>query len=128
MLHCTPSIRDTTIRYTMYNVYKIPGLIRGLSTRYLSNYQLQCLKIPPKYTVKGNVHCRISQIFIVYVPSGVVANLELGERSGVRGRIPQRGPWAEPWSGVRRRSPLKLKAFFWISQGRGHFSPHLKIS
>jgi len=36
---------------------------------------------------------------------GVVANLELGERSGVLGRSPQRGPRAEPLVGGQGRSP-----------------------
>jgi len=35
----------------------------------------------------------------VVLNSGVVANLELGERSGVWGRSPQRGPGAEPLVG-----------------------------
>jgi len=62
--------------------------------------------------------------------SGVVANLELGERSGVWGRSSQRRPGQSPWRGVTGRSPPEAESFFrfWISQGKGHFTPDSKIS
>jgi len=60
-------------------------------------------------------------------PSGVVANLELGERSEVWEQSPQWDTGAEPL--IRGRSSWSWKLlFFWISWERDHFSPHLKIS
>jgi len=53
----------------------------------------------------------------LFVRSGVVANLELG---GTLGGLLW-GLEAEPLVGV---SPIEAESFF----GRGHFSPHLKIS
>jgi len=44
------------------------------------------------------------------IVSGVVANLELGERLGVWEQSPQRGPGLVGGSGGE--APLKLKAFF----------------
>jgi len=44
-----------------------------------------------------------------------VATLELGERSGVWGQSPQRGPEAEPLvGGSGGEAPLKLKAFLFL--------------
>jgi len=45
--------------------------------------------------------------------SGVVANLEPGERSGVWGQSPQRDPGAEPLvRGSGGQSPLEAESFF----------------
>ena len=50
--------------------------------------------------------------------SGVVANLELGERSGVWGRSPQRGPGAEPLVG-------EAESFFVFGYPKGGAIFHL---
>ena len=47
--------------------------------------------------------------------SGVVANLELGERSGVWGRAPSGVQGQSPWSGGQEgEAPLKLRAFLFL--------------
>jgi len=46
------------------------------------------------------------------VHSGVVANLELGERSGSGGRAPSGVQGQSPWSGGRGRSPPEAESFF----------------
>ena len=59
-------------------------------------------------------------------PSGVVANLELGERSGSGGRAPSGGPGAEPLvGGSGGRSPPEAESFFVLGYPKGGAIFHL---
>ena len=71
----------------------------------------------PEYE-RSRVH-RATVRLSIGTPSGVVANLELGERSGVWRRSPQRGPGAEPLVGDQ------LKAFFVFGYPKGGAIFHL---